>query len=145
MLDEVQFDGLTLPDVLSYLGEVVRQLDPDQVGINFLINPQLPTAPETSAVDPATGQVIPVPQWEPMDMNRVKIQISPALRQVRLGDVLEVITRGADRPISYSIEEYAIVFAPGAPGAWSSARDPHLQGRSRAAARRHSCHPSPWV
>ncbi len=113
VLDEVQFDGLTLPDVLSYLREVVRQLDPDKQGINFLINPQLPTAPQTPAVDPATGQVIPVPQWEPMDMNRVKIQISPALRQVRLGDVLEAITQVADRPISYSIEEYAIVFAPG--------------------------------
>ena len=115
VLDEVQFDGLTLPDVLRYLGEVVRQLDPDQVGINFLINPQLPTAPETPVVDPATGQVIPVPQWEPMDMNRVKIRIAPALRHVRLGDLLEAITRGADRPIAYSIEEYAIVFTPRPP------------------------------
>ena len=102
VLDEVQFDGLTLPDVLSYLGEVVRQQDPDREGINFRIVQYSPDASGVPVVDPT-------------DMNNVRIWINPALRNVRLGDLLEAITRVADRPISYAIAEYGIVFAPRLP------------------------------
>ncbi|MCL4179873.1 MAG: M56 family metallopeptidase [Verrucomicrobia bacterium] len=102
VLDEVQFDGLTLPDVVSYLGEVVRQQDPDREGINFRI--------VQYSLD-ASG----VPVVDPTDMNNVRIWINPALRNVRLGDLLEAITRVADRPISYAIAEYGIVFVPRLP------------------------------
>ncbi len=42
------------------------------------------------------------------------MKISPALKNVRLIDVLDVITKTADRPIKYSIEDYGVVFSLGA-------------------------------
>ncbi|MCL4176337.1 MAG: hypothetical protein KJ072_01115 [Verrucomicrobia bacterium] len=111
MINEVQFDGLTLPDVLNYLGTMARQRDPDQQGINFLINPNVVVSGAAPLVDPTSGAVIQAPQAEPLDMNSVIIRIAPAIRNVRLGDVLEAITRVADKPIRYSIEEYGIIFA----------------------------------
>jgi hypothetical protein len=115
VLDEVQFDGLTLPDVLRYLGEVVRQQDPDGQGINFLISPQSMAVSQVPVVDSTSGELIPAPEVEPTDMNSVRIRIDPAIRSVRLGKLLEAITRGADKPIAYLIEEYAIVFTPRPP------------------------------
>jgi beta-lactamase regulating signal transducer with metallopeptidase domain len=71
VLDDVQFDGLTLPEVLNYLGAVVRQQTPDREGINFLISPQLVTTPTAPMFDPTTGQLTPPPGVELTDMNSV--------------------------------------------------------------------------
>jgi hypothetical protein len=56
ILNEVQFDGLTLPDVLNFLGTVARERDPDQQGINFLINPNVVVSGGAPLMDPTTGQ-----------------------------------------------------------------------------------------
>jgi type II secretory pathway component GspD/PulD (secretin) len=45
-------------------------------------------------------------------MSTVNIKISPALKDARLVDVLNAITRVADQPIKYTIEDYAVVFSP---------------------------------
>ena len=59
-------------------------------------------------------------------MSAIAIKINPALTDIRLADVLDAIVKVADRPIKYSIEDYAVVFS------LESARDdsplrPHLQ------------------
>jgi tetratricopeptide (TPR) repeat protein len=75
ILNEVQFDGLTLPDVLNFLGTVARERDPDQQGINFLINPNVVVSGGAPLIDPTTGQMIPAQQADPMDMSSVIIRI----------------------------------------------------------------------
>ena len=112
IIDEVEFDGLPLPAVLRYLSEASIARDPDKRGVNFMINPNVFVATFAAPlVDPNTGQLISAPPPEPMDINSVLVRISPPLRNMRLIDILEAVTSVADRPIRYSVQEYAVVFA----------------------------------
>jgi len=111
-LDEIEFDGLPLPQVLRYLAEQAYTRDPEKTGVNFMINPNVFAAQFAAPlVDPTTGALIPAPPPEPLDMNSVLVRISPPLRNLRLIDVLEAVTKVADKPIQYSIEEYAVIFS----------------------------------
>jgi len=110
-LTDVQYDSLPLGAVVEHLIQESAKLDPRKRGVNFLFG-QNPTALEAS-VDPATG--LPVAQPDQFDPKSVTIRILPALRHVRLIDVLDAITKVADRPIQYSIEEYAVVFTMASP------------------------------
>jgi len=139
VLDEVKFDGVPLPQVLQFLDEESRKRDPDKQGINFLINPNTTQISSPPAIDPATGQPIPLPPPEPMDMNSVIVRFNLPLRNVRLKDLLDAMVKVADKPIEYSIEEYGVVFSqnpnlPGgsAPKPWAAAQgtEPQLQVRS---------------
>ena len=116
ILDELRFENVALPQVLKYLQEVTLALDPDRLGINYLISPHV-LVPDATAplVDPTTGRVIPARPLDPLDMDEVMIRIVPPLRKVRLSDVLEAIVRVSSHPIRYSIEESAVVFSPGSP------------------------------
>jgi hypothetical protein len=118
VLKDVRFDGLPLPAVLEYLDEESRKRDPDKQGINFLINPNTASGAATPAIDPQTGQAVPVPPPEPMDMNGVVVRFNLPLRNVRLKDVLDAVVKVADKPIEYSVEEYGVVFSqnPNLPG-----------------------------
>jgi hypothetical protein len=66
-------------------------------------------------VDPATG--LPLPSINPTDslevedISAIPIKLSPALNDVRLADVLDAIVKVANKPLKYSIEDYAIVFS----------------------------------
>jgi beta-lactamase regulating signal transducer with metallopeptidase domain len=111
VMDEVEFDGLPLPEVLKYLGDESLKRDPDRQGINFFIShPIVPRSTEPQ-IEPATGRLI-----EPFDMSNVVIWIVPPLRNVRLVDVLEAMVRVADKPIEYTIEDFGIGFSEKPPG-----------------------------
>src|SRR5207244_9177807 len=58
------------------------------------------------------GKLITLPPSEPLDMNKVRVRINPALRNVRLSDALKAIVETADTPIRYSVEDYCVVFSP---------------------------------
>jgi type II secretory pathway component GspD/PulD (secretin)/tetratricopeptide (TPR) repeat protein len=111
-LNEVFFDGLPLGEVIKFLSDEAKKRDPEKRGINFIINSiaDSPSATPAVTVDPATGAAIPVPPSEPVDLNVVTIKIVPPLGDVRLADVLDAITKVADKPIKYSVEDYAVVF-----------------------------------
>src|SRR5439155_23844441 len=68
-------------------------------------------------IDPNTGAPITLPPPEPIDMPSVTVRITPPLRNLRMADVLDAITKVADKPIRYSIEEYAVVFSQKPPEA----------------------------
>lgn len=136
-LEEVTFDGLPLPQVLQFLSKESRKRDPDKKGINFLINPNVLPVASAPVVDPTTGQVIPTPSPEPLDMNNVIVRFNLPLREVRLKDVLDAVVKVADRPVEYSVEEYGVVFsarpeshAGGAPVSPQSAGAGSLQVRT---------------
>ena len=44
------------------------------------------------------------------DIGTYSIRVDPPLRNVRLADALDAITKVSDRPIKYTVEDYAIVF-----------------------------------
>src|SRR5437667_1204086 len=111
VLNEVFYEGLPLSTVLLSLSEEATKRDPDKEGINFLINPNVVAAAAQTQIDPNTGQPITLPAPEVVDMNQVIVRIVPPLKNVRLADVLDAVTKVADKPIRYSIEEFAIIFS----------------------------------
>jgi type II secretory pathway component GspD/PulD (secretin)/tetratricopeptide (TPR) repeat protein len=114
-MDEVgPWENLPLAEVIKILDEQAKRRDPSKQGINFIINPNIDTgstAQQAVQIDPTTGLTIPVGQPEAVDMSSIAIRLNPALRDLRLADVLDAIVKVADHPIKYSIEDYAVVFS----------------------------------
>jgi beta-lactamase regulating signal transducer with metallopeptidase domain len=107
VIPEVMYDSLPLDEVVRSLIDQSTRLDSQKLGVNFLFGQKheyLPT------VDPATGLPMANPIPEIFDLRSVTVRIMPALKNVRLIDVLDAITKVADVPIQYSIGEYAVVF-----------------------------------
>lgn len=121
-LEKVEFPGVPLSEVVVYLDEETRLRDPEKRGINFIIAPQIdsqaPVQPGLglTTFDPTTGTAIPAaPQQPQFELSEVVIKITPALRDVRLADVLDAVVKVADQQIKYSVEEYAVVFSKKTP------------------------------
>jgi general secretion pathway protein D len=114
-LDSIGWDGLPLSEVIRNLSDEARKRDLDRRGINFIINPNVEAQPQMfqqQAIDPTTGLPImtggPV---EPVDVAGITVKIDPPLVDVRLADVLDAIIKVAERPLTFSIEDYAVVFS----------------------------------
>ena len=97
-------DGLPLSEVIKSLSADIKNIDPDKRGVNILFSPNVD--PPAAAVDPTTGLAAP-----PEDIGNITIKISSALTDVTALQVLDIIQKVADRPIKYSVEDYAIVFS----------------------------------
>jgi Flp pilus assembly secretin CpaC/tetratricopeptide (TPR) repeat protein len=114
ILNEVFYDGIPLSEVIKDLSQEVKKRDPDRRGLNFIINSaiDIPAPPiQLGAIDPVTGQPLaPTTTAEPVDLNNVIIRLNPPLTDMRLVDVIDAITKVADRALKYSVEDYAIVF-----------------------------------
>ena len=113
-LDSVKYEGLPLAEVVSNLNDEAKKRDPEKRGINFLLNQNPDNAGVTASPQPVLGpdgQPLPTPPPEQVDMSGIMIKINPALTDIRLADVLDAIVKVADRPLKYSIEDYAIVFS----------------------------------
>ena len=113
-LDTIKYDGLPLGEVIINLNDEAKKRDPEKRGINFLVNQNIdsagPTIPGLPSLGP-DGQPIPAAPVEQVDMSSIAIKINPALSDIRLADVLDAIVKVADKPIKYSIEDYAVVFS----------------------------------
>jgi beta-lactamase regulating signal transducer with metallopeptidase domain len=113
VLPEASFDALPLGEVLKLLSEQARKLDTEKQGINFLLNPNPPqgaiTATVDSAVDPTTGLPLMVAPAEQIDLSSVAVKFSLPLRNVTMREVLDAVVKVAERPIEYSVEDYAVV------------------------------------
>ena len=136
---EVLFDGLTLDEVIQFISEEIRKQDPEKKGINFMyvspiaapvqLNGAGAAAPgaqpdplgagANAAVLDAQGNPIAVPppvvQAAP-DLGSVVINLRQPLRDLTALQVLDVVTKTADQPIRFGINNYAIVAMPRAPG-----------------------------
>jgi len=118
-LDTLNVDGLPLSEVLRQISEQAKLHDPEKKGINFLINPHTDlSATSTATLDPATGLPLTAAAAAPADQVDVgSTVIKFHLAEVRLADVLDAIVLVAERPIKYSIQDYAVVFSPKSPDA----------------------------
>ena len=99
--DKVSFADEPLRDVIQELSELTRRRDMDQQGVNYLLNKTKP--PTAFTTDAKTV--------EDIDLATVIISLNAGLRNARLLDVLEAITKSADHPIQYSILDYGIEFS----------------------------------
>ncbi len=114
-VDNVSYDSLPLSEVINNLSVIAKNRDPEKAGINFFISREVANAALTgapTATDPTTGlPVAPLPTDTGTDVGQVTIKINPAITDVRLADVLDAITKTSDKPIKYSILDYAVVFS----------------------------------
>ncbi|MCX6895875.1 MAG: hypothetical protein NTZ16_10335 [Verrucomicrobia bacterium] len=112
-LNEVKYDGLELGEVIRNLSELTRKSDPDKAGINFMIISDAGGGGSSApgAVDPTTGLPVAAAPSEGVDISTVRVKINPPLNNLRLADVLDAIVKTAEKPIKYSIEDYAVVFS----------------------------------
>lgn len=114
-LQEVSYDSLPLNTVVEQLSRDTKARDPQKRGINFIIsaNADPPAAPPP-AIDPATGLPVAAPAPFPgaggeVDLSSITIKLMPALNDLTLRQALDAVVQVADRPIKYSVEDYAIV------------------------------------
>ena len=112
-MDTVLFQKLGLSEVIKNLSEEAKKRDPERKGINFMVDPNAVAAAPAAAgpIDPTTGSPAAAAPAEATDINTVSINIDPPLNDVRLADVMDAIVRVADKPIKYSLEDYAVVFS----------------------------------
>ncbi len=103
--DSVQYDGVPLGEVVKQLSEEARKRDPDGTGVNFII-----TANQGPA-EPEPGPSVTTAR-EPLDLGGTAIKLIPPLRGISLLELLDAIVRVADKPIKYSVEDYAVIFSP---------------------------------
>jgi beta-lactamase regulating signal transducer with metallopeptidase domain len=104
----VMYDNVSLREVLSRLRDEVRQRDPEDKGLDFLLSAETPLP----SIDPETGR-LPVGTSEVFRrLESRTIRIVPGLQNVTLGMTLDAICKVAEPPLYHSITEYAVVFLP---------------------------------
>jgi len=111
-LNRIRIDNFTatklrLDDLLIFLSKESRRADPTGHGINFIIN-RSTAIPVTNSnqlrVDPATGFPMAT------DPGEVGVTVDP-LRNASVLMILDEMVKGAQQPINYSINDYAVVLS----------------------------------
>ena len=108
-VENVNYPDLSLKDVLEDLAKRIKDRDPEGKGINFYFDRQSAASQLAAAPAPDANGGLPGLPTDQGDVASVKVQVN--LDDVRIADVLDAITKTADRPIKYSILDYAIVFS----------------------------------
>ncbi|MDB6021053.1 MAG: Peptidase BlaR1 [Pedosphaera sp.] len=103
-VDSIKFDHVPITEVINKLSEIAKSRDPDEQGINFFID-------RNSAGVAGTGLPMVALGTNGEDITTVIVTMDRELNNLRLADLLDVITRSTDRPIKYSVRDYAIVFS----------------------------------
>ena len=109
-LDQFQADGLPLSEVVKALNDEARKRDPEKRGVNFIVNANVDPVAQAPTIDPATG-LPTAPAGDQADLGVTTIKIMPPLTEITLHQALDAIAKVADRPIKYSVEDYAVVFS----------------------------------
>lgn len=104
-LKRVVYDNVSLKEVLRDLSEQTVRLDPDGKGVRFVLNPGA-----GRLIDPATDLPMNYVGAVP-EIGRLRIRITPALTDMTLADLLDVLTQVAEPRIRYSVEDFGVVFA----------------------------------
>lgn len=133
VLDEVLFDSLTLDEVITYLRDEAKRLDPLKLGVNFMyLGPAAAPAVLGGAAGngvPANGDLaapngpdlplapnLPPAAARAIDLPSVIVNVPQRLVNMKLSHVLDAVAKTADQPINITINDYAVVIMPRAPG-----------------------------
>jgi hypothetical protein len=109
-LPVVQYDDEPLPEVINRLREELRGRDPEKRPFNFLYVKPAATPPKLAL------QTATMPAALTLDWDAVVVRQPIPLRHLTALQVLDVITKAADPPIRFAVDDYAIVVLPVAPG-----------------------------
>ena len=99
--DRISFDHQSWTNVIKTVSDRARKLDPDKRGVNLILNP---TTAATASSTNAWTAAAPEPPL-------VYVSVKPELTNATLRQVLDAIVKGADKPIVFHIEEYAVVIS----------------------------------
>jgi general secretion pathway protein D len=118
VIDKISFDKLDVANVVQFLTAKSKDLDPDHVGINFVLNLNTEATPPSSATTPGgatptvpagaapgTGTAPATPP--PGPIHRL---VSLQLENVPLSDVLGYIIQQTN--LQYSVDDYAVYLRP---------------------------------
>ena len=106
-IGQVKMQSLPLSEVIRWLREKSQISDPDKTGINFNFDPG---SGGGSQIDPSTGLPVNAPTNSAL-ADPTQINITLALTNLSLLDLLSAIVANSDHPIRYSIEDYGVVFS----------------------------------
>ena len=115
-------DAISLKEMLIELSGTIEGIDPE--GINFIVDQNTgqiqqsgigldPNDPFGGDPNDPFGGGFPQAQEEE-DVNialEVNITIDPPLRNITLGQLLEIIVKISNIPIKYSVEDWGIIFS----------------------------------
>jgi len=93
VLKKIAFDAVPLSEVVKILSAEARKLDPEKRGVNFLINASASPAAQSD------------------DVGSTTVTVKRPLTDITIHKALDAVIKCADRPIKYSVEDYAIVFS----------------------------------
>jgi general secretion pathway protein D len=104
-------DTMPLSEIVRILSEEARKRDTEKKGVNIIVNPNAPAPAQAGpvAIDPATGLPVAAAPVESVDVAGIEIKLNPPLRDVRLAEVLDAVTRVARTPLKISLEDYAVI------------------------------------
>ncbi|MEW6305916.1 MAG: hypothetical protein AB1705_20770 [Verrucomicrobiota bacterium] len=107
IIPELFFDGLPLSEVVKFLMDETKRLDPEKKGVNFIINPFLDDVPSSAA-----GQGL---QPIRVDLANAVVRINPPVRDLPAKHALDLVAKMTEPVggvgVKYVIEDYAVVFS----------------------------------
>jgi beta-lactamase regulating signal transducer with metallopeptidase domain len=108
---DISYQNAPLSQVLGDLHMRSVESDPEEIGINFMFNPNV--GPDLS-INPATGLPMDAFIGNPASHQMAdcrQIHINLTLQSAKLQDVLNAICLASDQPIKYSVVDYGVVFS----------------------------------
>ena len=108
IIDKVNFDKLDIATVIQFLTQKSKEIDPDHVGINFVLRLTSDTPPPSSTTP--TGAAAPAGGAAPAQAPDIHREVSITLENVPLADILGYIVQQTN--LQYSVEDYAVYLRP---------------------------------
>ena len=108
VIDKVNFDKLDIATVIQFLTQKSKELDPEHVGINFVLRltSDTPTPPAGAAAPTGAGTA----DANAAPAKQIRREVSITLENVPLADILGYIVQQTN--LQYSVEDYAVYLRP---------------------------------
>jgi beta-lactamase regulating signal transducer with metallopeptidase domain/type II secretory pathway component GspD/PulD (secretin) len=103
-LDAAFLQASTLGEAVRLLAAQTREHDPDKTGINFIIAP-------SKASSAAGASATNSPGISAADLAAVRLTLKPSATPQKLVDILNEVLSSAERPLKYTVEDYAVIFS----------------------------------
>lgn len=114
VIKELYFDGKPLAEVVQFLQEESVKLDPEKLGLNFIINSNLDDQPSSRSAIRTVPLGAPKLNAGAVDLEKTIIKISPPLKNLRMIDALDAVCKVAsgagEYGLAFMVEDYAVVF-----------------------------------
>ena len=110
VIDKVNFDKLDIATVIQFLTQKSKELDPEHVGINFVLRLTSDTPAGANAATPTGAAPAAGATAAPAPEKQIRREVSITLENVPLADILGYIVQQTN--LQYSVEDYAVYLRP---------------------------------